>query len=273
MSDRDYETIAAMVERLLGIKMSRAKKPMIASRLLRRLRTLRMSSYASYCAHLRTPRGMDSERTHLLDLITTHKTDFFREPQHFEILRNDILSSWTAGRGGEGALRVWSAGCSNGQEVYTLAMVLATALGLARAGSREFSILGTDVSSSCVEKAALAIYTDTEIEGIPGDARNRFLLRSRNSTERKYRIVPELRARAEFRTLNFMDSPWRVEMMDVVFCRNVLIYFSPDVQHTILSRLCQHLRPGGYLFISHSEALPGGALPLTSLGRSVFKKK
>lgn len=270
LSDRDFRMIVALVDRLLGIKMTEAKKPMVASRLLRRLRSLGLTDYSKYCDYLRTPQGAEQERQYLLDLLTTHKTEFFREPAHFEFLSAHVLPALAAKR--RGSVKLWSAGCSTGQEVYTLAMVLASAMQSSPPVIEDFSILGTDVSPACVERARLAIYSEAEIEGIPAPMRSRFLLRSKNSADPKVRFIPSLRSRASFHTLNFMDRLWKVDKVDVVFCRNVLIYFKPDIQHDILSGLCRHLNPGGYLFISHCETLPAGDLPVVPVARSAFQR-
>ncbi len=272
LSDRDYMTIASLVERHLGIKMNRSKKPMIASRLLRRLRSLGMSTYAEYGEYLRSAKGAEEERQHLCDLITTHKTEFFRESTHFEILAQQVLPGLMVNRPASVPVSVWSAGCSTGQEVYTLAMVLATQMDLLRSPLWAFSVLGTDVSAMCVQKAEVGLYSEPEIDGIPDVYRKQFLLRRKDSDQRLYRFIPELRARTRFCTLNFIERHWLVDPVDIVFCRNVLIYFSAATQHAILADLCRCLRPNGYLFISHCETIAGMELPLIPMGRSVFRK-
>ena len=182
------------------------------------------------------------------------------------------MPHWLARRRSSAPLSVWSAACSTGEEPYTIAMVLANHAGLSRLSLTGFSILGTDVSPACVKSAERAVYNEVQVGAIPGPLRRRFLMRSKDPTVPRFRIVPALRARARFRTLNFVDKVWPVDDADIIFCRNVLIYFQPRTQYELLSRLCKHLRPGGCLFIGHAETLAGMNLPVVPIGRSVFQK-
>ncbi len=270
LGDDDYRVVARFVDRHLGISMPATKKVMVATRLLRRLRTLGMTSYREYCAYLQQPQGIQSELLPLSDLITTHKTEFFREPKHFERLVREVLPDLA--RRNCLSPAVWSAGCSTGEEAYTLAMVLADYA--ERAGQRgTFSVLGTDVSGPCVEKARRAVYPHREIEAIPEPFRKRFLLRGVDSSAGLVRIGPALRACTRFECLNFMDASWPVDRFDIVFCRNVLIYFSDERRFRLLKNLCSHLKPHGYLFVGHSESIHGLDLPVRPIAQAVYRKE
>ena len=217
--------------------------------------------------------GLRTEAVHLIDAVTTNKTDFFREPEHFRILVQKVLPTLLADRhaGGQAQVKLWSAACSTGAEAYTLAMVLAD-WREQRRGLR-FSILGTDLSTEVLNVAQRAVYPEAMVAVVPPEVRHRYLLRSRDRGRQLVRIVPELRAWAKFARLNLMDPDYPVDRdFDVIFCRNVLIYFDKPTQHAVLQRLCQHLRPGGFLFLGHSESLAGMDLPLRSVANTVLRR-
>jgi chemotaxis protein methyltransferase CheR len=270
MSDPEFETISRIVSATLGLRMGLTKKPMVASRLVRRLRALGLPSYRAYCHHLATPSGYETEIHHLADLITTHKTSFFREADHFDYLLSHVLPQTLEEHQGR-HLSAWSAACSTGEEVYSLAMALAH--GAQAYGKVVVSILGTDVSSSVLETAAKGIYPETLAEDIPFELRRRYLLRSKESQKALVRVTPDLRAVCRFQQLNFMDARWALPAsFDVVFCRNVLIYFSRKDQDTIISRLVHHLEPGGHLFLGHAETTDPPRFGLSLVARAVYRK-
>jgi chemotaxis protein methyltransferase CheR len=257
----------------LGIKMSDAKLPMLQSRLQRRLRALGLASLEEYRDYLFDPSHGEEERVHFINAITTNKTDFFREPQHFDYLVRTALPDLDPGGAAERPLRLklWCAGCSSGEEAYTLAMVLSEY----RAGRPgfDFSILATDISTKVLSHAEVAIYDEERIEPVPAALRPKYLLRSRDRAQSKIRIVPELRQKVSFLRLNFMDAHYGVkEMAEVIFFRNVLIYFDKPTQEAVIRKLCRHLVPGGYLFVGHSESLAGLDLPVVSVGAAVYRK-
>jgi chemotaxis protein methyltransferase CheR len=271
MSDQEFSYLVSIVESHLGLKMSASKKTMVAARLMRRLRELRLPDYASYCAHMRNPASFADEFPHFADLVTTHKTDFFREREHFDVLTRMVLPELLSERPRETPLRIWSAGCSTGQEPYTIAMVLEDHLG--KNSLSGFSVLGTDVSESVIETAIRAVYPALTIEPISEEFRARYLMRSRDPALDHVRIVPTIRAKVDFDVLNFAATDWRLtESFDVIFCRNVLIYFNRAMQVKIIDRLCQHLRPGGYLFLGHSESYVGSTERVRLLPRSICQR-
>jgi chemotaxis protein methyltransferase CheR len=269
----DFRRLAAFIEEYRGIRMPPGKITMLEGRLRHRVRETGSASLAEYCTLLFDRGGLHDEAAHLIDAVTTNKTDFFREPEHFRILVQQALPALLRDRraGEQAQLKLWSAACSTGAEPYTLAMVLAAWREQHR-GLR-VSILATDLCTEVLAAARRAIYPEAMVQVVPADYRRRYLLRSRNRSRALVRIVPELRAWVTFARLNLMDRDYPADRdMDVIFCRNVLIYFDKPTQHAVLQRLCQHLRPGGYLFLGHSESLAGMDLPLHSVANTVLRR-
>jgi chemotaxis protein methyltransferase CheR len=271
MTDSEFFRIGEFIQKQCGIKMSLSKKTMLQTRLSKRLHRLCLSSYSEYADFVIRNRGNGEELYHMIDAVTTNKTDFFREPNHFEFLSSSVLSSspvsggttWTK------TMKFWSAGCSTGEEPYTLAMVLAEHA-LAQPQFR-FSILATDISTKVLHLAEQAVYLHDKIQPVPIPMRKKYLLSSKD--RKLVRICPELRSRVSFFRLNFMDSDYALkDKMDVIFCRNVIIYFDRSTQQAILERLCRHLLPGGYLFMGHSETLNGMNLPLQPVAATIYRK-
>jgi len=269
MTDREFHRFAEFIQGSLGIKMPRSKKTMLESRLNKRLRSLRLSSYKAYREYVFSEEGRESELPHLIDVVTTNKTEFFREASHFDFLNEELLPQWTAVHQ-PGRLTVWSAGCSTGEEPYTIAMVLAECL--AGQSGWDFEILGTDISREVLDKAARAVYRQDATGKVPWNLRSRYFMRSKDPKKKLVRIVPELRRKVGFRQLNFMDPFSFREKMDLIFCRNVIIYFERAVQEELFGKLARCLKQGGYLFIGHSETLSGMDLPLRQSKPTIYRK-
>ncbi len=273
LSQRDFGRLSAFVHEHCGIKLPPSKKTMLEARLRRRLRALEMKSYEEYCDYLFGPRGLQEEIVRMIDLVTTNKTDFFREPAHFDFLvRNCLADLCDAGRGGAWRrVAVWSAGCSTGEEPYTLAMVLSE-FGEGRPGFR-FSILATDISTRVLETAAVGIYDEERVDPVPPAWKRKYLLKSRDRSKGLVRVASALRSLVEFRRLNLMDENFGIrEPMNVIFCRNVIIYFDKATQEALVNRFAGHLAPGGYLFLGHSETLCGMDAPLVQVAPTVYRK-
>jgi chemotaxis protein methyltransferase CheR len=270
MDSKIFDRFSEFIKDELGIKMPSSKKTLLEARLQKRLRVLCMATHEEYCEYLFSPAGMEEELPHLVDVVTTNTTDFFREPKHFEILTSTILPELYR-RGGSGQrVNIWSAGCSSGEEPYTLSMVLSE---FARNNvGFTFSILATDISTQVLRMAVRAVYPETKIAPIPKDCCKRYLLRSKDRTRRLVRIAPEARNHVRFRRLNFMEEFRFDGQLDVIFCRNVVIYFDRATQEVLFSRFCKKLVPGGYLFIGHSESLAGMTLPLVQVAPTVYKR-
>jgi chemotaxis protein methyltransferase CheR len=211
---------------------------------------------------------MQEELTHMIDQVTTNKTDFFREPTHFDYLSRKVLPE-LASR--QKTITVWSAGCSTGEEPYTLAMVLKEFT--RNHPGTDFIVLATDISTRVLEKARLAVYDEETVAPVPAETKRRCLLRGKGKAKQCYRVKPELRRHVQFEYLNLMDSDFAlVEQMDIIFCRNVIIYFDKSTQGALLHRFCRHLSPHGHLFMGHSETLFGMDLPLKQVAPTVYRR-
>lgn len=273
ISEKNFARLSRLIHDQCGIKMPPHKKNMLEARLRKRLRGLGLTTYGQYCDYLFGPGSGEGELVNLIDVVTTNKTDFFREAKHFDFLTEVALPRLltTYGVGLQRPLRVWSAGCSTGEEPYTLAMVLSE-FALAHPGF-DFSILATDISTRVLEKARLAIYREERVEPVPEALKKKYLLRSRDPEKSQVRVVPELRAKVQFRRLNFMEENFGLrEPVDIIFFRNVMIYFDRNQQTALLQRFCGCLPPGRYLFTGHSESLHGMGLPVVQVAPAAYRK-
>lgn len=268
ISARNFERLARYIYDYSGIKMPSSKRTMLEGRLRRRLRHTGHVSFDAYCDHLFHEDGLEAESVHLIDAVTTNKTDFFREPRHFDFMTSHVLPVFKAA--GQRRIRAWSAACSTGAEPYTMAMVMQRFAD--GQGGPDFQILGTDLSTDVLETALRGVYPNEILTPVPADMR-RWLMPARDSRRRESRIHPALRAKLSLARLNLMDDSYAVgDPFDLIMCRNVLIYFDKPTQAKVLKRLCDRLKRGGYLFIGHSESITGIELPLTTVANTVFRK-
>jgi chemotaxis protein methyltransferase CheR len=264
MSQSDFTRLREFIYNECGITLADSKKTMLEGRLQKRLRELSLKSFSQYCDYLFSSNGFEKELTDMINQVTTNKTDFFREPAHFDYLTRKALPE--LGRLKKSFL-VWSAGCSSGEEPYTLAMVL-------QEYGCHFTVLATDISTKVLEKARLAVYDEERVGPIPYDFKKKYLLVGKKRTEKLFRVVPELRERVKLRRLNFMDSDFGFpEPIDVIFCRNVVIYFDKPTQERLLNHFCRYLSPEGYIFMGHSETLLGMDVPLVPVAPTVYRRK
>lgn len=279
LSPADFGRIAALVTEHSGIRLPVGKRSMLEGRVRRRARAAGFASIAQYCAHLFRGNGLAAELPHLVDAATTNKTDFFREPQHFQLLETRMLSELLQRRrgrgerghaGGKPMLKLWSAACSNGAEAYTIAMVLADAAMARR--DFEWSVLGTDICGQILTEARQAVYPTEMIAPVPPAKQLRYVMHGRAGAAPKVRIVPELRRMVRFAALNLMDRTYPFDIdFDVIFLRNVLIYFEKGDQEAVITRLTQHLRPGGFLLLGHAESMIGTELGLRQVAPATFQ--
>ncbi len=274
LSAADFERIADLIGREVGIRLPPGKRLMVEGRLRRRLRALELQNFDIYCRYLFSGNGLQAELPNLINVVTTNKTDFFREPEHFNLMRSMLVPGLLAARSGthQPLLKVWSAAASTGAEAYTAAMVLAD---LARQNKDfRFAILGTDVSTEVLDTARRAIYPADQIMPVPAEYQSRYLLwPRRRGLRNEVRIVPELRRHVRFEHLNLMDTSYPYDRdVDIILLRNVLIYFSKSDQAAVISRLVGHLRPGGYLLLGHSESMIGTAVPVRQVAPAVFQR-
>ena len=275
LSDSDFSRLSNFIHDTCGIKMPPIKKTMLEGRLYKRMRKLGMKSISEYCEYLFSPQGVEHELVHMIDVITTNKTDFFREPKHFDYLVQEALPELISGKraGIRKQIKIWSAGCSTGEEPYSIAMLLSEYAEKNPEIKLDYSILATDISTSVLQKGKLAIYDEEKIEDIPDDLKKKCLLQSRKREKCLIRIAPELRESVRFQKLNIIDNDFRMnEQMDIIFCRNVFIYFDKTTQEIVLNRFHQQLNPGGYLFLGHSETLHGFNVNFIQIEPTIYRK-
>ena len=271
LTDEEFRKLSDFIFREYGIKMPPVKKIMLQSRLQKRLRELNMSNFKEYVEFVFSKEGQDNEVIHMIDVVSTNKTDFFREPVHFEFMTDVAIPEFVEENRGKGTLKIWSAGSSSGEEAYTIAMTMSE--NKEKYPGLDFSILGTDISSRILQTAVEAIYKEARIEGIPLTLKRKYFLKSKDQTNPTVRIIPELRRKASFARLNFMDNTYNInETFDIIFCRNVLIYFDRETQEKVINKLCNKLKPNGIFFLGHSESITSMQVPLKQIKPTIFRK-
>lgn len=269
LSKRNFDRLARYIYSYSGIKMPPTKLTMVEGRLRRRLRSTGIATLDAYCEFLFQDNGIEQEGVYLIDAVTTNKTDFFREPAHFDFMRDETLPA-LAERGVR-RVRAWSAACSTGAEPYTMAMVFEE---FASSGTRiDYRILATDLSTDVLARAHRGIFDQDLVEPVPAPLRRKYVMQARDPDRRQVRIHPDLRSKVAFGRMNLMDTRYLIgDPVHIVFCRNVLIYFDRAAQAAVLQRLCDCLEVGGYLFIGHAESAAGVPLPIKQVGNTVFQR-
>jgi chemotaxis protein methyltransferase CheR len=267
LQDSDFRKIVQLVMDTAGIVLSERKRPFVQSRLGRRLRVLGLPDFRQYCRLLEAPAG-DEERTHLINAITTNHTSFFREPHHFDYLSKAILPRIMADHGGDaGRLRIWSAGCSTGEEPHTIAMTLRDYQ--PSLTGWDVKILATDLDTNVVSHAASGVYDAERLESFPPAFRKRFVT---ELPDGRARMNDELGSLISFAPLNLLQQ-WPMKgPFDVVFCRNVVIYFDKPTQSKLFDRFAEILKPDGWLFIGHSESLLNVTDRFDLVGRTIYRR-
>lgn len=257
----EFHRIAAVLLREAGIELTEGKLPLVHSRLNGRLRSLGLHSYRAYCDYLESKDG-EAELLEMLSVLTTNVTRFFREPHHFEYLRKERIPELLHRLKSGDSVRVWSAGCSSGEEPYTLALTfLQEAPEIAQ---YDFRILASDIDPAILRVAAAGIYPDRSLAQVPQEQRARYFRPSSQHSD-SWEVGPEMRALITFRRLNLIGEWPFSRPFDVIMCRNVVIYFGSDTKAQVWSRLVDNLRPGGWLITGHSERLPEAAAAATEL--------
>ena len=267
MTWEDFNRLSIYITSNYGIKLPEVKKVMLQSRLQKRLRTLGMQSFKEYCDFVFT-KGNEHEIINMIDLVSTNKTDFYREPEHYNILNELVLPNIVFDRNPR-IIKIWSAGCSSGEEPYSLAIT--TNEFLKKYPNTDFSITASDISIQILSKAIDGIYNESKIDVIPIEIKKKYFLRSKDRSKKKVRVISDIRNKINFIRLNFMDESYSVkEMFDIIFCRNVLIYFDRPAQEMVLNKLSKHLKKGGYFFLGHSESILKMNVPLKQIRPSTF---
>lgn len=273
LSETEFRKIASYIEKNVGIKMPPEKRLMMQSRLTSRLKALQLDSFKQYIDYVFSGKDTDNhEIIMMIDAMTTNLTEFFREPQHFDFMRNVALPEYAAQ--GRGKIKIWSAGCSTGQEPYTLSMVMSEFIRQNPTSSiRDYSVLATDISTKVLDKAASAIYPMDAVKGIPKQTMHQYFLKGKDPKNPSVRLKQEIRDRVNFMRLNFMDDDYGFrDTLQIIFCRNVLIYFDKTNQERVINQFLRYLEPGGYLFLGHSETIFGMTLPFRTVAPTVFQR-
>ncbi|MDH5603016.1 MAG: protein-glutamate O-methyltransferase [Cyclobacteriaceae bacterium] len=269
LADKDFNRLSEFIYSNYGIKMPIQKKVMLEGRLQKRLRALGIKSFSEYCDYVFSKEGQDHEVIHMIDVVSTNKTDFFREPAHFDFMMEHVLPRF---KDQSGKLNVWSSACSSGEEPYTIAMVI-NEFNRKENAFINYDIFCTDISTDILGKAKLAVYKEDRIANIPLELKRRYFLRSKDKQNPSVRVVPELRRKLSFKRLNLMDPYYNVPTKyDIIFCRNVLIYFDFATQEKVINKLCEQLKPGGFFFLGHSESAIGKDVPLKLISPTIFTR-
>jgi chemotaxis protein methyltransferase CheR len=268
ITDKEFHSFQELIHRLVGISLSSAKRDLLVNRLSPRMRELGIATFGAYFRRIEED---EDERIHMLDRISTNETQFFREPRHFEFLEQTVYPDWIA-RAEAGKIprkiKVWSSACSTGEEPYSLAMSLLSNFG----PSWSISILATDISTRALAKAENATWSMERASHIPPAMLKTFMLRGTRSQEGKMKAGPEIRSIIEFRRFNLNDEsyPYR-GAFDLVFCRNVLIYFNVAGRQRVIDQLASCLAPGGLLFLGHAETASGATTKLRPVVPTVYR--
>ncbi|MBY0504890.1 MAG: protein-glutamate O-methyltransferase CheR [Bryobacteraceae bacterium] len=263
LTAEEYREVADLARRQFGLELGEGKREMVASRLAKQMRELNFPTFREYRAHVANDRTGEA-LTALIDALTTNHTNFFREPAHFDFLRQTIVPEFAS----RGPLRVWCAASSTGEEPYSIALTLREAMGTeARA-----KIVATDISTRVLAIAERGMYRAERFGGEPDPWLKRYLQRGQGQAEGWYRMRPEVRAMIEFSRLNLIERLPDLGRFAAIFCRNVMIYFSRETQELVVRQLTECLEPGGYLLVGHSESLTGVRHSLEPVRPAVYRK-
>jgi chemotaxis protein methyltransferase CheR len=264
MGDDEFRLFQALVERESGIQVPESKRLMLVGRLARRLRALKLDSFAAYYRRVQTD---GAELVHMIDHVCTNETRFFREPKQFDYLEREVLPAWSRAAAVRGRrVRAWSTACSSGEEPYSIVMSLLSVL-----PDWDVDLLATDLSTRVLAKAQAAVWPIEKSRDLPERHLKAFMLRGTGANQGYMKAAPEVRERVRFERLNLHQVGQQITgSFDLIFCRNVLIYFSREGRASIVRRLLEHLAPDGYLFLGHAESLSGITDRLKTVGPTVY---
>ena len=267
MTQTDFSVISELAYNYTGIVLGEHKQDMVYGRLARRMRALRLSDFSDYCPLISDP---SSQETGLfINALTTNLTAFFRESHHFDFLANTVCKEYLQRTTGERKIRAWSAACSTGEEPYSMALVLRENIDCRH---WDCKVLATDLDSKVLQHAKQGIYDNERLKDLSSTRKKKWFLHDRNHPDIA-KVKPSLQELIRFKRLNLLES-WPMRgSFDLIFCRNVMIYFDIQTQQKMLNGFASILKPGGYLFIGHSENLHGASVHFESMGQTIFKRK
>lgn len=267
LHDRDFNSFRDIIYSEAGIKLNDHKKALVQARLARRLRILGLSTYSDYHEYFIS--HYEEEKVHFINAITTNKTEFFRENKHFEFMKTVALPQFERERLDE--IRIWSAGCSTGEEPYTIAITMLEHFGARRAP--EIKILATDIDTQVLEKAERGLYTDEQVGTMPDWLKKRYFIRKNEGVETCYEVTEQVKKLVFFRHLNLrMEQYPMKKQFDIILCRNVIIYFDKTMQTGLFARFHRFLKDTGYLMIGHSENISNISSDFSLVGNTIYKK-
>lgn len=263
-----FGRVSDLMYRISGVNLTDGKRELVRARLSKRMRVLGWRSFSQYVDFVESDDGR-AELAQMVDILTTNKTNFFRELPHFNFLREEVLPKF---KGVDRPLRIWSAGCSSGEEPYSLAILIREEFG--SRGNRDVRILGTDLSRRALARAREGVYDEAQMDGVPPDLRSRHFSRIRKPEAGpfRYQVRPEVRSLVSLASLNLMER-WPMKgPFDVIMCRNVMIYFDRKTRERLIQRFSRLLPGGGHLMVGHSESLNGLAHDLSYVQPAVYRK-
>jgi chemotaxis protein methyltransferase CheR len=272
ISDQEFRAIQGLVKDRTGIALTDHKRSLVVARLGKRLRTLGFATFRQYFEHVTGGEG-DGELENFVNAITTNKTDFFRERTHFEFLSQEVIPALKrrALETGERRIRIWSAGCSTGEEAYTIALTLCEALGSLL--TWDVRILASDIDTQVLAQASAGVYAAERAAEIPTPQLHQYFLKGSGEQAGQVKVGREIHALVTFRRINLLEEPWPIRAtFDCIFCRNVIIYFDKPTQSRLMYRFAEVLREDGYLFLGHSESLHGICDRFSFLRNTVYRK-
>lgn len=262
LSQKDFDYIRNIVYKESGIKLSEMKRALVQSRLLRRMRELGIHHYQEYCNYLRD--NYNDEIENLINCITTNKTEFFREREHFSILQRIIEQELSHKN-----ISIWSAGCSTGEEAYSIAIVLHESN-----FNKQFHIIATDIDTKVLQTAQNGIYPIEAVQVFDVSLLKKYFLKGKEQYDGYAKVKNFLKEKISFQYLNLLDESFNLKgKFDIIFCRNVMIYFDKDVQAKVLQKFYDYLPKGGYLFLGYAEAIVNANLPFHYVAHSVYQKR
>lgn len=273
LTEAEYRAFRDLLYEEAGIALGDTKHHLVASRLSKRLRNFGFTSYSQYYDYVTTQDQQGHERRQLINSLTTNKTDFFRENHHFEFLRDQVIAAirQRANHGGPRTLRIWSSASSSGEEPYSIAITVKEAFGTAVMGW-DVKILASDIDTDILRRAEAGIYDSERIEGVPSQLKSKYFLRGTGKQAGLVRVRPELQSLITFRQINLVHGEWPIRTkFDVIFCRNVIIYFDQETQRRLFTRMANFLQDDGYLMIGHSESLLGMSDVFTPLRGTIYQ--
>jgi len=269
ISDKEFRYLRDIIYAHTGISLSDHKRALVCARLARRLHHWNLSNYSEYYELITEKDPQGRELTEMINAITTNKTDFFREQHHFQFLSDHVFPAIRASHNRR--VRIWSAAASTGEEPYSLAMTVCESLALTE---YDVKILASDIDTNVLQRAVRGVYPLAAVMRLPETLRERYFLKGIGASDGSARVKPLLQSFIRFRRLNLIDESWPMQgPFDVIFCRNVLIYFDKDTQRRLLLRFAQMLRPGGYLMLGHAEAIQGFERILRTVGHSIYERR